>query len=423
MNTVEGLETTETVVKKIHTKAARVAERAEKSLALPYDEHVSDALEKHEYNFVLTDPKLPDHPIVFASEGFCKMTGYTNMEVIGRNCRFLQGPETDRQTVMEIRDAIREERACQVQILNYTKQGKPFWNLFHMAPVYCRKTGRVIHYVGVQTPVSSAFVVSSAASTPTRLSVVDEAAPTEPLPSGGEGTGFIARGGVDASDRRGEVGVTYATVQPSAECRQRVLEAVDSVVSELTEASHGKVCCTRSAELETNKAIPGTVCSSMLLSLTKIQQSFVLADPQQPDMPIIHASDVFCALTGYLPEEVVGKNCRFLQGPDTDQESVQKLRDAIKEEKPCTVRLLNYRKDGTRFWNSLHIAPVRDSKGKVIYFVGVQLDVTAASEGTCEKGVSPRLQQMGAVGAVRVAVRSLQGAGLRRVVTPPEVVS
>ena len=82
------------------------------------------------------------------------MTGYTAEEVLGRNCRFLQGPATDRRTVMEIRDAIREERSCQVSILNYTKQGKAFWNLFHMAPVFSREDGRVVHYLGVQTPIN-----------------------------------------------------------------------------------------------------------------------------------------------------------------------------------------------------------------------------------------------------------------------------
>lgn len=123
------------------------------SLSRAYNEKIGQVLQQHEYNFVLSDPRLPDHPIVFASEGFLRMSGYDREEVLGRNCRFLQGPDTDRGTVVEIRDAIREERACQVRILNYTKQGEPFWNLFHMAPIFSND-GRVIHYVGVQTPIA-----------------------------------------------------------------------------------------------------------------------------------------------------------------------------------------------------------------------------------------------------------------------------
>ena len=64
-------------------------------------------LSKHDYNFVLSDPRQPDNPIVYVSEGFYQLTGYSAEEVLGTNCRFLQGPETDRQAVMEIRDAIR----------------------------------------------------------------------------------------------------------------------------------------------------------------------------------------------------------------------------------------------------------------------------------------------------------------------------
>lgn len=123
------------------------------SLSRVYNEKIGPALGQHQYNFVLSDPRLPDHPIVFASEGFLRMSGYEREEVMGRNCRFLQGPDTDRGTVVEIRDAIREERACQVRILNYTKQGIPFWNLFHMAPIFA-SDGRVMHYVGVQTPIA-----------------------------------------------------------------------------------------------------------------------------------------------------------------------------------------------------------------------------------------------------------------------------
>lgn len=129
------------------------------SLSRSYNEKVNQALSQHSYNFVLSDPRLPDHPIVFASEGFLRMSGYSRDEVIGRNCRFLQGPDTDRGTVVEIRDAIREERACQVRILNYTKQGTAFWNLFHMAPVFA-SDGRVVHYVGVQTPIANELASS-----------------------------------------------------------------------------------------------------------------------------------------------------------------------------------------------------------------------------------------------------------------------
>nr|AML78741.1 putative LOV domain-containing protein [Neckera douglasii] len=357
------------------------------SLSRSYTSQIDTALSHHEYNFVLTDPRLPDHPIVFASEGFLRMSGYERHQVIGRNCRFLQGPDTDRGTVAEIRDAIREERACQVRILNYSKEGTPFWNLFHLAPVFA-SDGRVVHYVGVQTPITNEL-----ASVGTESCTV-------------EGTPF--RGEADEEDE-----AEPATIDEVV--KQKAALAVQRVTGELTQSSRvaGELVQDRCMTFS-DCAANGVVSSSLMLSLTRIQQSLVLADSSLPDTPIVHASDVFCELTGYSREEVVGRNCRFLQGPDTDPGAVREIREAIEAEKPCTVRILNYRKDNTPFWNHLHISPVRGANGKVAYYVGVQLDVSTAESPMRGDCLVAHAKQLSAVGVVRVAVRSLQGPGLRR---------
>jgi two-component system cell cycle sensor histidine kinase/response regulator CckA len=111
-------------------------------------------------------------------------------------------------------------------------------------------------------------------------------------------------------------------------------------------------------------------------AIQAVSQGILITDPNQPDNPIIYASPGFQALTGYAPAEVLGKNCRFLQGPATDAAATTLLREAIGEARPCTVELLNYRKDGASFWNELSISPVRDEQGRLIHFVGVQTDVT-----------------------------------------------
>ncbi len=102
----------------------------------------------------------------------------------------------------------------------------------------------------------------------------------------------------------------------------------------------------------------------------------LITDPRQPDNPIIFCNKAFCKLTGYSNEELIGKNCRLLQGPNTDPEAVQKLRQAIAAEQDLSIDILNYRKDGSEFWNALFVSPVRDASATVIYFFASQLDFT-----------------------------------------------
>lgn len=102
----------------------------------------------------------------------------------------------------------------------------------------------------------------------------------------------------------------------------------------------------------------------------------VITDPRQNDNPIVFVNEAFQKLTGYGREEIIGRNCRFLQGPETDRESVRKVREAIDRGDSVTVDLLNYRKDGSTFWNALFLSPVRDRDGSIRYFFASQLDVS-----------------------------------------------
>lgn len=102
----------------------------------------------------------------------------------------------------------------------------------------------------------------------------------------------------------------------------------------------------------------------------------IITDPRQFDNPIVFANDSFLKLTGYTRMEVTGRNCRFLQGPETDPEAIDRLRDAIREQVDIRVDLLNYRKDGSTFHNALYVGPVRDEAGRVVYFFASQLDVS-----------------------------------------------
>jgi len=101
-----------------------------------------------------------------------------------------------------------------------------------------------------------------------------------------------------------------------------------------------------------------------------------ISDAGQPDNPLIYVNRSFELMTGYSAEEVLGSNCRFLQGHDGDQPALDEVRAALREERDCFVLLRNYRKDGTPFWNEFRLSPVHDERGRLINFVGVQNDVT-----------------------------------------------
>jgi PAS domain S-box-containing protein len=104
--------------------------------------------------------------------------------------------------------------------------------------------------------------------------------------------------------------------------------------------------------------------------------TFTITDPRAPDNPLVWVNPSFTRVTGYEHDEVVGRNCRFLQGPATDPAAVEAIRAAIADRRTVTTTLLNYRKDGSVFWNQLSISPVFDGSGALVSFVGAQTDVT-----------------------------------------------
>nr|AML78827.1 putative LOV domain-containing protein [Ajuga reptans] len=367
---------------------------------LRYSGWVREALDELPDCFTITDPCISGHPIVFASNEFLKMVGYSRDEVIGKNGRIFQGPETDRRSVMAIREAIREERPIQISLLNYRKDGTPFRMLFQMCPVFGKEDGRVINFVAVQVPILKK-------RNGVRL--------------GEDGAGF--RDTVFRCCRREVCSVDMvraSTMELVAShddredeineaCEASELEktkanaAINNILSVLTHYSEftGRLVCRKRGCLTGNEQL----VSSLNISLGRIKQSFVLTDALLPDLPIVYASEAFSKLTGYARHEVLGRNCRFLSGADTDPTTQFQIKECIRIQQACTVRILNYRKDGESFWNFLHISPVRNASGKVAFFVGIQIDDRCTNQEI--HGLSPEIRQRSVVGAVKVAVRSL----------------
>jgi PAS domain S-box-containing protein len=114
-----------------------------------------------------------------------------------------------------------------------------------------------------------------------------------------------------------------------------------------------------------------------LVALERTRMPIVITDPKAPNGPIVLANKAFLHLTGYRADEVIGRNCRFLQGPETAASDVAAIREGLASHNDVAVELLNYRKDGSTFWNQLGISPIFDKTGQLLYYFASQRDVTA----------------------------------------------
>lgn len=360
-----------------------------------------DKLDGMDFAFVVSDCMQTDMPIVYASPRFLEMTGYDEQEVVGRNCRFLNGPQTERRKLMEIRDGIREERPCQVCLLNFKKDGMPFWNQLHLSPLRAAD-GRVTHYIGVQADVTHIVVPSHAAHT---KSAGAEAPPAE---LGSTHDDLTAAEQLEKERRRLEGALQLA---PGGSPRPGVVEGEewpgagndagsdgrDVLAGQSDESEEGvedvegeelREAAQVAQALQEAGALPrapssSVLPSSLLSALLKIREAFILSDPRRPDCPIVHASDAFLRLTGYDRDEVIGRNFWFLHGPANEGPELDRLRAALTDNppQPVTATLVQYRKgDQDPWWSSLHVAPIRDADGAIEYLVAVHTDLTA--EGT-----------------------------------------
>lgn len=154
-----------------------------------------------------------------------------------------------------------------------------------------------------------------------------------------------------------------------AEC-----DAMEKLPSSVLEA-----CGELSSEMEQQD-------QSLVKSIQSSQQSFIITDPSLQDNPVVYASDGFLKLTGYSKEEVLGRNCRFLQGTETSASKVEQVRNAVSKGEDCSVTMINYTADGTAFWNKLFIAPLRDAQNNIVNFIGVIVKVPAPEPTDPEAG-------------------------------------
>ncbi|KAL3354959.1 hypothetical protein AABB24_019176 [Solanum stoloniferum] len=413
-------------------------------------EDLRDALSTFQQTFVVSDATKPDYPILYASAGFFKMTGYTSKEVIGRNCRFMQGSGTDPEDVAKIREALQTGSTYCGRLLNYKKDGTPFWNLLTIAPIK-DDDGKVLKFIGMQVEVSKHTEGSKEKTVrpnglpeslirydvrqkemannsvnellkeikhPRRARALSESTNNRPT--------FMRKSEGDQVEQdKQDVGITthklnlvnkaparrhsHAGTRTNTMKMEKINEDPEkkpkksarlSFMGIMKKKRSSTTMTTDDDDFEArmtmdnddddddesdNDGRPVSVDDKvrkkemrkgidLATTLERIEKNFVITDPRLPDNPIIFASDSFLELTEYSREEILGRNCRFLQGPETDPATVKKIRQAIDNQTDVTVQLINYTKTGKKFWNLFHLQPMRDQKGEVQYFIGVQLD-------------------------------------------------
>nr|BAE20160.1 phototropin [Mougeotia scalaris]BAE20165.1 phototropin [Mougeotia scalaris] len=375
---------------------------------------LKDALTAFQQTFVMCDATKPNTPVMFASEGFYRMTGYSAKEVIGKNCRFLQGPETDRSEVEKLKQALLDGQSWCGRLLNYRKDGSSFWNLLTVSPVK-DDSGRVVKFIGMQVEVSKFTEgknddIKRPNQLPVSLIRYDDRQKDE-----AEVRVEELLQDMKESESPAEVEAKVQTVQVSVPAQPSKLSKEAPAETKKTRRSSyfGKNAAPKAEEVPPVFE-PGVEVSLLMedeldtmavekkhrhgidlaTTLERIQKNFVITDPRLPDNPIIFASDDFLELTEYTREEIIGRNCRFLQGKDTDKETVAKIRHAIDNHQDITVQLLNYTKSGKPFWNLFHLQAVRDTKGRLQYFIGVQLDASTYVE-QASKNIPDNLKKMG----------------------------
>nr|AML76459.1 putative LOV domain-containing protein [Cornus florida] len=394
-------------------------------------QELKDALATLQQTFVVSDATKPDCPIVYASTGFFTMTGYSTKEVIGRNCRFLQGVETDQKEVEKIRNAVREGKSYCGRLLNYKKNSAPFWNLLTITPIK-DDNGRTIKFIGMQVEVSKytegvndkalrpnglskSLIRYDARQKEKALSSITEVVQTIKHPkSHSQSVNHDATGKHEVEEnfnldyvlpKSADTENISAPQTPQLDSRSYVSRTSSFQETVKISRKSGRVSLmgfkgrslSYTGKHENLPSIEPEVLMTkdiersdswdhtdrerdirqgidLATTLERIEKNFVITDPRLPDNPIIFASDSFLELTEYTREEILGRNCRFLQGPETDQGTVSKIRNAIREQREITVQLINYTKSGKKFWNLFHLQPMRDQKGELQYFIGVQLD-------------------------------------------------
>jgi PAS domain S-box-containing protein len=427
----------------------------------------------------ISDTRLGGSPLIYVNQGFCTMTGYSKAEVLGRNCRFLQGPLTEKASVAELVHALRTGADLTVKMTNYRRNGDTFENLLTVRAVH-DSNGVYRFSVALQGSASASQAQLQLRATlvqvlARRIRLQQTAKPCGPYhnkcarPSlltdiddelaeaiRGEAAmqvaqdmrgheryrsnhenmlGFIAA----APDRLSLTAVYWVCPKVMKQLKEALqsphlsammvnlvpqiqaqlagvrteetmplgasstagditrllvtpqhmplfVDLVGAQLLHLTEVPKESDPDSTHTPLPTLAAAPTTTWIDMLSQATADSRfAVIVCDMYEPGARIVSVNKAFEQLTGHASRDVLGRNCRFLQGEATEQEAVALLVEALRNAEAAKIELTNYRKDGAQFTNLLSLQPVLDSNGRYRYCIGVLADVDMLTDSTTDE--------------------------------------
>lgn len=357
----------------------------------------------------ISDPTLPDNPLIFINPAFERMTGYSLEEIIGKNCRFLQGDDKDQEDqLIIIRETIKKQQTCLVMLRNYRKDGSMFWNELSMSPIFDNQ-GKLIHYLGIQKDVTRLQIQSKELNeTNDLMSAVYES--NRDILFVLDSDGVIVKYNVNDSkdlyltpnELIGKKMLDLLPIQVFEQFKNAFYEAIEtnSLVSfdyMLSMPSGDSTYSARIISLEDKRIVVTARDITAekekefaLIQATKATQELnkeLISHKHAMDEHAIvsiadvagritYVNDKFCAISGYDREELLGNNHKIVKSDEHPDEFFVDLWKTISSGQAWHGEIKNTSKTGSDYWVKTTIVPTLDDKGKPFQYVGIRTETT-----------------------------------------------
>ncbi len=374
------------------------------------------AIERATVGIIITDANQPDNPIIFTNEAFCKISGYSPEELLGVNCRFLQGKDTDKNTIAEIRKCIAQKINFEGEILNYRKDGTIFWNFLRISPVF-NKNGNCTHFTAVQMDITVRKVMESALqeserftkatldALSTNIAILDESGTILAV---NRAWREFAESNSSAPHELVHVGINYLSVcqtsgGPNSEEAPAMAAGIQAVMSgERKDFSLEYPCHSPTERRWFNARVTrflGQGDLRVVVAHENITERILAEEKLRNHETILNliidtapqtifwkdlegrylgSNRAFAANTGFDPAEVIGKTDFDLPWPREEAEAYRAADREVIETNSPKLHIVGQLQqiDGSQRWIDTSKAPLRDAKGQPFAVLGISEDIT-----------------------------------------------